>query len=255
VPITRDGRSVAAMSTDDVLGEDPELIRVATEATLVAVEQGHLAGELRASRARLVEAGDAERRRIGRDLHDSAQQRLVAMRVHLSLARDQLDDVEQQAVVDALGHEVDDALDELRTVALGAYPAVLAEHGVAAALRSAMRHSAIRVAIMDHGIGRHPEAVENALYFSCLEALQNAAKHAGDGSSVTVDLCSEGGPGFRVTDDGLGFDVMVVRRGAGLTNIADRLEAVGGAMQIVSQPGQGTTVSARIPLDGSEGTG
>ena len=134
VPVDRGGRAVAAMVVDETLAEDPELVRAAASATLLAVENGDLQGELRASRARIIAAGYAERQRIERDLHDSAQQRLVALRIHLSLAGERLDRSGERATFEDLGAQVDDAIDELRSVARGIYPPVLTDRGVAAAL-------------------------------------------------------------------------------------------------------------------------
>ena len=246
--LERDGSRVAALVTDEALAEDPELVDAAASATLLAVETGRLEGELRASRARAFAAGDAERRRIGRDLHDSAQQRLVALRVHLSLAGERLDP-DELPIVEELERELDEALDELRTVARGIYPQVLARHGLAAALRSSAQSAAIPVSVTDEGVRRHPEAIELAVYFCCLEALQNAAKHAGSGASVRIRLTDRDAElGFRIDDDGRGFDPTRTGRGAGLTNLADRLATVGGSMRIESSPGHGTRVLGHIPV-------
>ena len=219
------------------------------EATLIAVVHGDLEGELRASRARLVEAGDTERRRIQRDLHDSAQQRLVALRIHLSLASERLERPEERAAIEDLGEEIDAALDDLRSVASTAYPPVLVRMGVAAALRSVCRRSAVRVDIVDRGLGRHPASVENAVYFVSLEAIQNAAKHAGTAATVTVELGEDGsGVTFRIQDDGEGFEPGDAVRGQGLTNMADRLASVGGRLSIESTAGRGTQIVGRVPV-------
>jgi signal transduction histidine kinase len=188
VPVDRDDQPVAAMVVDETLAEDPELVRAAASATLLAVENGHLEGELIASRARILEAGHAERRRIERDLHDSAQQRLVALRIHLALTGEQLDRSEERGMLERLGAEVDQAIDELRAVAQGVYPQILAQGGVGPALASVARGSAIPVSIRDAGVGRHSEGIEMTVYFCCLECLQNAAKHAGRGAAVTIRL-------------------------------------------------------------------
>jgi signal transduction histidine kinase len=249
VPVDRGGRAVAAMVIDETLAEDPELVRVAASATLLAVENGNLEGELRASRARMLEAGHAERRRIERDLHDSAQQRLVALRIHLTLAGERLDRSDERAMLERLGAEVDDAIDELRTVARGIYPQALADHGVGAALAAVARRSAMPVGVRDAWLGRHSEAVETTVYFCCLECLQNAAKHAGPGASATIRLSEENGRvSFGVEDDGAGFDPGAVERGAGLHNLADRLAAVGGTLRIDARPGRGTRITGEIPV-------
>jgi signal transduction histidine kinase len=248
VDVDREGRPVAAMVIDRALAEDPELVRAAASATALAVENGNLEGELRDSRARIVAAGDAERRRIEQNLHDGAQQRLVALRIHLALAGEQLDGVEQQRLVAELGDEVEEALDDLRTIAAGVYPKILGDAGVGAALRSVARHAAIPIAIDDRWRRRHPDEIELAAYYSCLEALQNAAKHAGPGASATVRLTEEGSRvRFTIEDDGVGFDPASVERGAGLENIADRVSAAGGVVRIDAASGRGTRVSGVLP--------
>ena len=204
--VRRDGLPVAALDTDDALAENPELVDAAATATLLAVETGRLEGQLRRSQARALAAADAERRRIGRDLHDTAQQRLLALRVHLSLAGEQLQP-DEQPIVEELERELDEALDELQSIARGIYPQVLAEYGVAAALRSAVQRAAIPISVTDEGLRRHSSAVELAVYFCCLEALQNVAKHAGPGASASVWLFDgDGELQFSVEDDGLGFE-------------------------------------------------
>ena len=249
VEMDRNGRPVAAMHIDAALAEDPELVHAATSATVLAVEHGDLEGELRDSQARIIAAGDAERHRIERDLHDSAQQRLVALRIHLALASEQFDSPEQRTLVEQLGTEVEEALDDLRTVAHGAYPDLLRQAGPAAALRSVCRHGAIPVTVKDGGVHRHPQEIELAVYFCCLEALQNAAKHAGPGAVATVMLSEDGGDVcFTVEDDGIGFDPRTVRRGAGLENLTDRMSAAGGTLRITSARGRGTRVSGRLPV-------
>ena len=232
---------------DDALAENPELVDAAASATLLAVETGRLEGELRASQARALAAAAAERRRIGRDLHDSAQQRLLALRVHLSLAGEQLQP-DELPIVEKLERELDEALDELQSVARGIYPQVLAEHGLAAALRSAVQGAAIPVTVTDERLCRHSETIELAVYFSCLEALQNAAKHAGPGASVDISLSEDAdGLRFRVEDDGAGFEPADVEPGSGLSNLNDRLAAVGGSIRIDSAPGGGTCIAGHIP--------
>jgi signal transduction histidine kinase len=245
VTVDRDDEPVAAMVIDETLTEDPELVRAAASATLLAVENGALEGELRASRARIVEAGHSERRRIERDLHDGAQQRLVALRMHLALVGERLGGSSE---LDSLGVEVDQAIHELRDLAHGLYPPLLAQAGLATALTAVARRSGIAVRVLEHGLSRQAEAVEVSVYFCCLEALQNAAKHAGSATVVTVELReSDGWVAFSVEDDGAGFDPASVRRGSGLTNLADRLAAVGGTLQIDSRPGHGTRVTGRVP--------
>lgn len=249
VPVNSHGRAVAAMVIDETLAEDPEVVRAACSATLLAVENGHLEGDLRASRARILNAGDAARRNIERDIHDSAQQRLVALRVHLSLAGERLEGSVEREMLAGLGDEVDETIDELRAVARGIYPQML-EQGLRAALEEAARRSATPVSVRGEWRGRHSEAVDTTVYFCCVECLQNAAKHAGDGASATIRLGENDGlVSFSVEDDGVGFDPATVEHGSGLTNLTDRVAAVGGTLQIDAAPGGGTRITGQIPGD------
>ena len=249
VLVERGGQPVAAMVIDEAVTEDPELVHAAASATLLAVENGQLEGELRASRSRIVEAGHEARRRIERDLHDSAQQRLVALRVHLTLASENLGSVGDRAMLDRLGSELDETIDELRDLARGLYPQILPQRGVGAALNSVAQRSAMPVTIHDRWIGRHTETVESTVYFCCLEALQNASKHAGPAASATVHLDQDRGHvRFCVEDDGTGFDSHAVERGGGLVNLADRVAAVGGRLRVDTAPGRGTRVRGEIPV-------
>jgi signal transduction histidine kinase len=248
VEVDHDGRPVAAMVVDATLAEDPELVRAATSATVLAIENGDLEGELRDTQARIVAAGDAERHRIERDLHDSAQQRLIALRIHLALAIEKIDGSEQRTMIEQLGTEAEEALDDLRTVAAGVYPDLLDQAGIAAALRSVSRHAAIPITIEDPGLRRHRQAIELAIYFCCLEALQNATKHAGPRSTVTVRLAEDTNyVRFTIQDDGVGFEPRIVERGTGLGNMADRVSAEGGTLHIVSVKGRGTRISGQLP--------
>ncbi len=206
--------------------------------------------ELQASRARLVAAADAERRRIERDLHDGAQQHLVALAVNLGLARDVVadDPAEAGALLDRLAADVRDAVQEVRDLARGIYPPLLSESGLGEALRAAARRSPQAVEVAADDLPRVGAAVEAAVYFCCLEALQNVAKHA---PAAAVDLRVEATPGelrFEVRDDGPGFDPAVAPAGSGLRGLADRLGAVGGRLAVTSVPGQGTTVSGSVPI-------
>jgi signal transduction histidine kinase len=211
------------------------------------------AEELRRSRARIVASADAERRRVERDLHDGAQQHLVALAVNLRLTRELLaDDPETAALmIDQLADEVKATIQELRDLAHGIYPPLLADSGLGEALRAAGRRSPLPVTVSAPGIGRYGLEIESAVYFCCLEALQNASKHAG-GARVEVRMWEEsGGLLFSVTDDGPGFDgpgFAPARSGHGYMNMADRLGAIGGSVRWDSAPGEGTRISGSVPL-------
>jgi signal transduction histidine kinase len=206
--------------------------------------------ELRASRQRLVAAQDGERRRLERDLHDGAQQHLVAIKVKLGLAEVLLgrDPDKARLTLDQLKGDADDALETLRDLARGIYPPLLADKGLPTALQSQARKATLPVTIDAEGIGRYPQDTEAALYFCILEALQNIQKYA-QASSATVRLREEGEElSVEVADDGRGFDVNTTTRGNGLTNMEDRLDALGGTLHIVSSLGGGTTLRAVLPV-------
>ena len=216
------------------------------------------ADELNASRERLIETQDAERRRLERDIHDGAQQHLVALAVNLRVAQTVAARSPERAarmLATQVGAAVN-AIETLSSLSRGIYPRLLSDEGLVPALRSAMWGSATPIAFETDGVGRPPAPVEAALYFCCMEAVQNAAKHAG--STVVRVRLEEDRSGWRllVTDDGAGFDAAEVRAagaGAGLVNMSDRLDAVGGMVSVASSPGGGTAVSARVPrTEGSD---
>lgn len=208
------------------------------------------AEELRASRARVVATGDAERRRIERNLHDGAQQHLVALAVNLRLAKDIVADDPAGAgeMLDLLADSVKDTIQELRDLAHGIYPPLLVDSGLVDALRSAASRCPLPASVEAEGIGRYPAEAEAAIYFCCLEALQNAAKHAAD-ASVRITLTEvEGELRFEVRDDGPGFDRGKATQGHGFVNMSDRLGAIGGSVRWDSAPGAGTAISGSVPL-------
>jgi signal transduction histidine kinase len=214
-------------------------------------ERESLRKELQASRARIVAAGDAARRQVERDLHDGAQQRLVLFGLKLGLARRQLDDDSSgaAALIDELRGDLDSALTELRDLAHGIYPVALENEGIAGALKDAAQLAAIPTRVECDGVARHRPELEAAVYFCCLEALQNAAKHAGEGARATVALAERHEAlRFEVADDGAGFDPTVATASSGLQNMTDRIGALGGEVALRSAPGEGTTVSGMIPL-------
>ncbi|MGH2938796.1 MAG: sensor histidine kinase [Solirubrobacterales bacterium] len=206
--------------------------------------------EVAASRKRLAGAADSARQQIERDLHDGAQQQLVALRVKLELAREALEQHSGGGVemVAGLGPEVEEIIEEVRSLARGIYPALLASDGLGEALRAAGQRSSVPVRIDADGVGRLPSDTESAVYFCCLEALQNVAKHAAGATAVAIELRGEGALRFEVADDGCGFAAGRVAAGSGITGMKDRLAAVGGELWVESAPGTGTRVRGRVPL-------
>jgi len=205
--------------------------------------------ELRASRQRLVTAQDHERRRLERNLHDGAQQHLVALKVKLGLAQmlSTRDPERAKATVSELKLDADEALETLRELARGIYPPLLADKGLAVALESQARKATLPVIIDADGLGRYSQDVEAAVYFCVLEALQNTQKYA-KASHATVHLSdNDGAVGFEITDDGVGFDRATAKKGAGLTNMGDRLDALGGSIEMESSLGKGTVLKGSIP--------
>jgi signal transduction histidine kinase len=206
--------------------------------------------DLRASRQRLVSAQDHERRRLERNLHDGAQQHLVAIKVKLGLAEMLLDrdPARAQLTLEQLKSDTDDALGILRDLARGIYPPLLADKGLRVALESQANKAMVPVSVEADDIGRYSQDIEAAVYFCVLEALQNIQKYA-NATHVIVRLRGEPhGVSFEVVDDGQGFDVASMKRGAGLTNMEDRLDALGGALHISSSPGTGTTISGELEV-------
>ena len=223
------------------------VVDLATQAGLV-LRNVRLIEELRASRRRIVTAQDERAKQLERNLHDGAQQQLVALGVQLNLARRRAerDAPEMAAALEGLQAQATDALENLRDLARGIYPPLLADQGLVVALDAQARKAALMVEIEGDGIGRYPQEVEAALYFCCLEALQNVAKYA-SASSARVRLAGRDGTvTFEVTDDGSGFDPARTPLGTGLQGMRDRLEALGGTFEIDSSPGAGTTVRGTI---------
>jgi signal transduction histidine kinase len=245
------GAARAALVYDEFLDEDPELLDAAASAVKVSLHTRHLESELRESTDSGPDLSDDERSRIGRDLHDGAQQRLVVIGMDLERLRQDLPP-EAGAATDAelarLGNEIDRALDEIREIAHGAFPPVLADLGLEAALTDALRGNT-RATVRVHVPARHPQSVESAVYFATLEAVQNATKHAGAEAAIEASVWQTPGElWFEVRDDGLGFDPATAPSAGGLTGLAHRLAAVDGTLDVASGPGDGTVVAGCVPI-------
>ncbi len=251
--VSRDGRPVAVIIHDRALLDDAETVRAAGSAVALLLENQRLDAELRASvvelhasRARLVDAGDAERRRLERDLHDGAQSRLVALALNLRLARAEFDDASPTAaLIDASIDELRQSLDELRELARGIHPALLSDRGLEPAVRSLAARAAVPVDLIGAPGGRLPAAVETAAYFVVSEALTNVAKYA-QAEHATVRMERAGGRLLvEVSDDGVGG--ALASAGSGLSGQTDRVAALNGVLDVVSPPGAGTCLRAQFP--------
>jgi signal transduction histidine kinase len=254
------GAWCVALATVAVLGDPFALFRgpaqlvflaVAIAASLVIArrrERFEVEG-LRARRA-LVDAADAERRRIERDIHDGAQQQLVAIGVKAGLARMFVtkDPVQAVAMIDELRADAQDALDSLREMTRGACPPILADEGLVAALTFKAKRSPVPTTIEADDIGRMTTAIEVAAYFCCLEAMQNAGKYAKADRMIVSLRRRPDELALSIADDGVGFDPSTARRGVGLRSMAERAESLGGSLEVHSTPGRGTVVTARLPL-------
>jgi signal transduction histidine kinase len=231
---------VAAIVHDEALREQQELVDAAASYARMALES-----------QRILATADEERRTLERNIHDGAQQRLVALRIQLGLAEELLarDPESGLEKLHELGGEVEKTLDELRSLARGVYPALLADEGLAAALRAVALRSPVRTTVDSDGIGRYPREVEGAVYFCCLEALQNTAKHASGATLVAISLEHHGALRFEVRDDGAGFDPDRASAGAGLSNMRDRIAALGGELTVTSRPGEGVAVRGSVPVE------
>jgi len=257
VMLVRHGDAPAvAIIHDPQLNDDPELLEAAGALALLVAENAELdagwAGalhELERSRARLVRAADDERRKFERNLHDSVQQQLISIKLRLEMEAEggALSESSRERLL-ALTESLDTALAQVREVAHGLYPPLLAASGLPAALRHIQEHRNSPTQVDAVGVGRYAPEIESAVYYCCSEAIQNATKHGGRGVVVSVSLVEEDGRlTFRVVDDGPGFSSGEVR-GWGLQNMEDRLGALGGRLTIATSPGRGTTISGQVPL-------
>jgi signal transduction histidine kinase len=254
-PVRHGGELLGAISVvtsaSDPLGPDRERLAedVAAQTGLV-LRNVRLIEELRESRRRIVTAQDARARALERNLHDGAQQQLVALAVKQRLAESLVehDPAKAKAILGEIQEETRDALETLRDLARGIYPPLLADQGLEAALTSQARKAVVAVEIAAIGVARHTPEVEAAVYFCCLEALQNVAKYA-TATRAWIRLTQDAGTlRFEVGDDGAGFDTSVTSFGTGLQGMTDRLDAIGGAVRVKSALGEGTTVIGTIPV-------
>jgi signal transduction histidine kinase len=252
--IEHDGRRVAALVHDARLREEPDLVRGVGAAASLALENERLEAELtvrldelHSSRERLMSAGDAERRKLERDLHDGAQQRFVALALRLRLARAQLpEDAPAAALLDTALDELTVGLKELRELARGIHPAILTDQGLHAALRGLVSRAPVPVEVVRLPEQRLPPPVETAAYFLIAEALTNVAKYA-HATKATVSVVQDDGHAVvEISDDGVGG--ADPNTGSGLRGLSDRVEALHGDLELLSPPGVGTTLRARMPL-------
>jgi signal transduction histidine kinase len=222
------------------------IVAALTTLSLAAIVAEHRRAtqEVSESRERIAAAGERERRRLEGELHDSAQNRLVALQIRLRLAQERTGDETFRALID----DAEAVGEDMRRIAHGLSPPMLSMYGLAAALNAEASHGAIPVEISADEIGPSEPHIEQAVYLCCLEAIQNAAKHGGEGTSATVRLRREDGElRFSVQDDGRGFDRRAVTPGAGLASLHDRVDTVSGRVEILSAPGRGTTVAGAVP--------
>jgi len=255
--------SIAKKPGESITATEENLVRdLAAQAGLVmrnvalAEQLMDTIEQLRASRQRLVTAQDERAKHLERNLHDGAQQQIVALTVKLRLLGQLMDrDVEKaKSMASDLQTDATDALEQLRDLARGIYPPLLADQGLVAALEAQARKASVPTEVRSDGIGRYPQDIESAVYFCVLEAMNNVAKYA-EATRAEVSLAQDDGHlRFAVVDDGTGFDTTETSYGTGVQGMADRLDAIGGALQVVSHKGAGTTIEGQIPTPTSSDT-
>jgi signal transduction histidine kinase len=255
--IQRGGQPYAIVVHESALPEERDVVELAGSSSILALENVRLEadlrasiGELRASRTRIVAVADRERRRVERDLHDGAQHGLIALRVKLRLLEEANEaDVETRAqLVHELEADAEGALEDLRSLVRGIYPPLLVDRGLRDALAWATRSAPIETTLDVEGLRRYAPEVEAAVYFCCLEALQNAAKHAGATARATLRVREiDADLVFDVSDDGSGFRPADAARSGGLANMRDRTGAAGGMLDVTSERGAGTRVHGVVP--------
>ncbi len=268
LPVAEGGELLGAISLVTAPGQelseqDRELTEELTSGVGLALRNSALTAslqrsvaELRESRRRVVALQDETRRALERDLHDGAQQRLVALKVKLGLAgqvasRDGAEKTRE--FLQSLSDQADEAIAELRSFARGIYPPLLEAEGLVAALKSEASRASIAVDIDAHDVGRYPKALESTVYFCVLEALQNVAHHSGAAAAQVTVTERDDSLVFEVRDAGSGYDSLSTEPGRGITNMVDRLDAAEGTLTVETRPEEGTTVRGSIPLGGGAG--
>jgi signal transduction histidine kinase len=255
--VEREGSPAVAIRHDAQLDDDPELLQAAGAVALLAADSAELDAEwnralreLQRSRARIVRVGDDERRRFERNLHDGVQQQLIALQIKLELAREAAaGDSAVDSSLHGIADGVEQALEQVREVSHGLYPPALSDWGLAAALGNVQMRPGTPLRVDARGVGRYSPELESAVYYCCLEAIQNATKHGGSGVHIWITLRERARElWFEVADDGPGFDLSRRRGGMGLQNMQDRLGALDGHLSIDTAPGEGTVVAGSLPL-------
>lgn len=251
------GGRVLAIVHDEALNENRPLVAAAATHMVVELENQALQAQVRRSlrelaqsRAQALAAGESARRKIRQNLHDGAQQRLVALLVRLELAGPQIerDPARGSRVVAGLADEVEQTLADIRVLSHGLEPTLLTEEGLVKALAATVANAPLHTALDADGARRYPPEVEACAYFVCMEALSNAYKHAADATNISISVRDTDGLIFAVSDDGAGFDPGTVRPGLGMASMRERLASVGGRMALDSAPGRGTRLTGTIPL-------
>jgi signal transduction histidine kinase len=247
------GEPLAALMYHPSLRDEPELVAAVGAAAVIALENGRLQAELRArlqdlrgSRSRLIDAAQDERRRLERDLHDGAQQRLVALSLELGLLHSALADPDARRRLEHARHEVTVSMRELRNIARGIHPAVVSSHGLSVALESVAARTPLPLTLRADGVPRLPENIEVAAYYVVCESLANTGKHAAASTAAIEVRVSDGLLVVQVSDDGVGG--ADPGRGSGLRGLADRVEALDGRLRVWTPPAGGTCVRAEIPV-------
>lgn len=250
LPINRNGAPIAAILTDEAVVAEPDLRDAAGTATVLAIDERNMDGELMALRAKAVAATDAERTRIVRDLHDSAQQQLVALRVRVALLAETKTEFDKSKdITDRLATELDKSIAELRNMTRRFLAPSSIAAGLAPALRSLTTSWPIEISVHDRGLHRYDVGTEKAVFSCCVDAIRNAVEHGGPDVKVSVRLLEKNGYlRFVVRDNGRGFDPTDIPSGSGLTTMNDRVVLAGGRLSILSAPGRGAIVAGTIPV-------